>query len=164
MYSRSCTLKYYKRLKVYKGSNVKFDPSKTEAHSYEWWQFVGVVDGLVVFNNYYYSSTTYRHQWAVRDLIAELGIKIDLILPLPHGLQQAYPRGSFYAKRATVAELIVIAEEHLCDDFLHMEIKREERNAAAREKNNPVNKMLKRMGQDPLPIYQIESVLAGAHE
>lgn len=73
-------MKHYSRLGLYKASNVKFDPIKIEAISYDWWTFVKVIDGKVVFNEYPYSTTTRRHQYKVRQLMRELGIDIDLVV------------------------------------------------------------------------------------
>lgn len=72
------TLKYFPRLKLYKAANVTLDPSTVTAVSYDWWTFVMVIDGLVVFNRYPYSVTTKRHQARVRQTLEELGIQIDL--------------------------------------------------------------------------------------
>ena len=47
-----------KRTPVYKASNVKFNYETIEAFSYNWWQFVKVIGGKVIFNNYNYSNTT----------------------------------------------------------------------------------------------------------
>lgn len=83
-------LKYYKRAGVYKnstGSN-KFNPETLEAHSYDWWKYVAKIDGKVVFNNYSYSVTTSGHQSAMRSLLSELGIKIDLFIEAPQGLDK----------------------------------------------------------------------------
>lgn len=62
---------------IYKASNVTFDPELIAAHSYDWWQFVRVIKGKVIFNKYPYSPTTRRHQGKVSRLLSELGIKVD---------------------------------------------------------------------------------------
>jgi hypothetical protein len=80
-------MKYYKRLKLYKASNVTFNPETMVAYSYGWWEFVKVIDGKVVFNNYYYSTSTCKHQSKVMGLLSELGIKIDMTIECPGGLQ-----------------------------------------------------------------------------
>lgn len=80
-------MKYYKRLNVYKASNVEFDPNICAAWSYGWWKFVAVINGKVVFNDYNYSNTTLRHQYKVRRLLHDLGIEIDLVVEAPGGLQ-----------------------------------------------------------------------------
>lgn len=71
-------MKHFPKLNIYKASNVTFNPSTKMAHSYDWWCFVKVIDGKVVFNSYPYSPTTRRHQRKVKDLMASLGIAIDL--------------------------------------------------------------------------------------
>lgn len=66
--------------KIFKGCNGKctFDPVSMQAHSYKHWRFVDVIKGKLVFNNYAYSVTTRGHQWAVKNLLRDLGIKIHL--------------------------------------------------------------------------------------
>jgi hypothetical protein len=78
---------YYKRLGVFKASNVEFNPDTLEATSYNWWYFVKRIGGKLVFNNYIYSNTTSRHQSRVKSLLAQLGIKIDFEIAAPKGLQ-----------------------------------------------------------------------------
>ena len=119
-------MKYYKTLKIYKISNCTFNPEKIEAHSYSWWKFVAKVDGVVIFNNYYYSPTTYKHQHKVKRLMHELGIKIDIEAPFRQGI------GNY-----SLEELYNEAEQTLCDLFLKEEekkISRSERAKARREK------------------------------
>lgn len=73
-------MKWYPRLKVYKASNVTFDPTTKCSFSYDWWMFTDVVNGKLVFNNYYYSSTTRKHQHNVKLHLASRGIKVDLFV------------------------------------------------------------------------------------
>lgn len=80
-------MKYFKRLKLYKASNVTFNPEKIQAYSYGWWKFVDVINGKVVFNDYYYSSSTGRHQSKVKHLMSKLGIGIGHYIECPAGLQ-----------------------------------------------------------------------------
>lgn len=114
-------MKYFKRAGIYKASNVTFDPSTITAYSYNWWKFVGLVEGKVIFNNYSYSVSTSKHQSKVRQLLATLGVKIDLELPLPKGVNSG-----------DLANLFETAEEYLCDKFLLEELKKEERAAKAK--------------------------------
>lgn len=133
-------MKHMKRSGLYQASNynVTFDPSKVEARSYSWWVFVAKVEGLVVFNNYRYSNSTSKHQSKVRSLLNDLGIKIDLEMPLPCGLPGSYRRnlgmGSAQvpASDASLAELIQTSEEYLCEKLLNEELKREARNEKSR--------------------------------
>lgn len=120
-------MKYMKRSKIYQASNYNctFDPTKVEAHSYKWWRFVAVVDGVVLFNNYRYSVSTAKHQRKVAGLMRELGIQVDVTLQLPRGIRNDQ----------TLAELYVEAEETLCEQFLESEAKRDERNAKARQRS-----------------------------
>lgn len=118
-------MKFMKRTGIYKASNVTFNPQTCEAVSYAWWRFVSKKDGLVFFNNYRYSPSTGRQQTKVRRLMEQLGIKIDVVAPFPKGLPNEF---------TTLEELILLAEENMCDAFLAEESKRIERNekAAAR--------------------------------
>lgn len=79
-------MKYFKRLKLYKANNVTFDPTTTEAYSYRWWCFVKVINGKVIFNNYYYSPSTCKHQNKVWHLLRALNIKIDCTAKFPNGI------------------------------------------------------------------------------
>lgn len=82
-------MKQLKTSGVYKASNVTYDPKTRRAFSYVWWQFVDVVNGETVFNNYHYSQSTCGHQGKVRSLMMRLGHNIDRIVEVPKGLQQA---------------------------------------------------------------------------
>jgi vacuolar-type H+-ATPase subunit I/STV1 len=73
-------MKFFKRTQTYKASNVEFNPKTLTATSYNWWHFVSVVNGYIVFNNYNYSSSTCKHQIKVRRLLETLGIKIDVVV------------------------------------------------------------------------------------
>lgn len=80
------SLKYMKRAGIYKAANVTFNPQTCEAFSFSWWRFVAKINGKLVFNNYRYSATTSKHQSRVREVLRELGIKIDVSLSLPKGI------------------------------------------------------------------------------
>lgn len=118
-------MKLMKRSGIYQCSNYNctFDPKKVEAHSYRWWKFVSKVDGVVIFNDYYYSPSTRKHQGKVSGLLRSLNIKVDITAPFCQGIPSL-----------DLASLIVLAEENLCDQYLAGEIKKEERNANARRK------------------------------
>lgn len=119
-------MKFMKRANIYQCSNYNctFDPATVEAHSYRWWRFVAVIDGLVIFNSYRYSNSTSKHQRKVRSLMYELGIKIDLELPLPRGIRAGQ----------TLAEMILEAEETVCDRLLNGFYKQDQRNERSRLK------------------------------
>lgn len=128
-------MKLMKRTNIYKASNLTFNPVTLDAFSYGWWQFVGVVDGKVIFNTYRYSNSTSKHQSKVRRLINQLGIKVDIFMPIPKGLPKSNARGCYGVldmKRGemTLADLIIEAEEYLCDQFL----KEKSRNIKAYER------------------------------
>lgn len=69
---------YRKRLGIFKTSTGKvyFDPNTFAGFSYNW-QCVAKINGKVIFNNYQYSNTTTQHQWTLKSLLKQLGIKID---------------------------------------------------------------------------------------
>lgn len=85
------SLKYMKKANIYKNSTgtCTFDPVRIEASSYKWWTFLTKIDGLVIFNDYNYSSSISSHQYLVRDLLKTHGIKIDLIVYSKKGLQSS---------------------------------------------------------------------------
>ena len=80
-------MKYQPRLNRYKGSNVEFYPESCRGYSYDWWLIVKSLKGRVLFNDYYYSSSTVKHQSKIRSLLDNLKITIDLEIPAPRGLQ-----------------------------------------------------------------------------
>lgn len=90
-------MKLMKRSCLYQASNVTFNPETIRAYSYNWWRFVDVIDGLVVFNDYRYSATTSKHQSKVRGLMEDLGIRIDLFISSPRGLQSLDSALEFYS-------------------------------------------------------------------
>lgn len=78
--THATALPYRSRLKVFKSSSGKnkFDPFTISATSYRHWEYVRLIRGKVVFNNYRYSVTTGGHQGDMLRLLKQLGIKIDL--------------------------------------------------------------------------------------
>lgn len=88
-YHDALNLHWQSRNKQFKGcnDNCTFNPETMQAYSYRHWRFVDVIKGKVVFNSYRYSQTTSTHQRAVRSLLESLGIKIDLEVEVPDGLQ-----------------------------------------------------------------------------
>jgi|ERR1035437_114 hypothetical protein len=83
-------MKFFKTLGIYKACNVRFHPTQIQAYSYDWWCFVAVINGLVVFNRYKYSVSTARHHDKVLSLMAKLGIKIDVTVNTRLGLTHSY--------------------------------------------------------------------------
>ena len=81
-------MKYSKKRQRYEASHVYCQVSPVSAYSYNWWQFAKVIDNKVVFNSYGYSPSTIGHQHKVRALLRELGIRIDVVVEVPQGLQQ----------------------------------------------------------------------------
>lgn len=74
------TMKFIKTKNTYKASNVELDLNTMTAVSYNWWTFLKVIDGQLVFNSYAYSPSTQRQQSKVLKVLAEKGIKIDFII------------------------------------------------------------------------------------
>ncbi len=148
-------MKFNKRSGNYKASNVTFNPKTKQAYSYNWWRFVDVVNGKVVFNNFSYSNTTCKHQHKVRRVLRELGISIDLEVSCPAGLQNlecgihalkaAYRAQNFELVKKVkqtfkvsltqleIEMLYIDMEENLCDTYLHNAIKYQEKQ----ESNKP---------------------------
>jgi hypothetical protein len=85
------TLKYFKRLKIYKNYKASntFYPETLEAWSYDWWQYLAVIKGKLVFNDYTYSNCTSKHQNDLRGLLRELRIKVDVCVEVAGGLQSS---------------------------------------------------------------------------
>jgi hypothetical protein len=81
-------LPYQVRNKQFKGNNGKnkFNLETEEAHSYGHWCYVKKIKGKWVFNDYSYSVTTNGHQGTMRQLLRELGIKIDLVVNMQSSL------------------------------------------------------------------------------
>lgn len=90
--SRSGSLQYFKRANEYRNSTGtnRFCPVAVEARSYNHWVFVKRIKGKVVFNDYSYSNSTAKHQSAMRGLLRDLKIKIDVTVSqrdsLSHGI------------------------------------------------------------------------------
>lgn len=93
-------MRYLKTQNRYKSKNCTFDVDTCKAVSYGWWVFVDKIDGMVVFNSYRYSVTTAGHQRKVRQLLEELGIRIDLEIECPAGLQDISSAAQLYADRS----------------------------------------------------------------
>jgi hypothetical protein len=68
---------------------VRVNDAQVNAWSYKWWEYVRTINGKVVFNNARYSKTTMRLQRETRQLLKSLGIRIDLEVSCPAGLQSA---------------------------------------------------------------------------
>lgn len=115
-------MRYYSRLGVYKASNVLFNRQTCTAVSYDWWFFVKRVNGMVVFNSYRYSVTTSRHQSKVRQLMRELGIKIDLEVSVAEGLQNENAARlaiiNFYFENAPHFHVDQLCTTHFAEPYL----------------------------------------------
>jgi len=69
--------RYMKRANALKSSNFYFELDTYKAYSYNWWLFTTRVNGLVIFNNTTYSSSTNKHQ---SKALSILDYKYDLKL------------------------------------------------------------------------------------
>lgn len=125
MYSKYVSLNFKKKIGIYSNStgSLTFNPKTCEAYSYRWWKFVAIVENKVVFNNYRYSVSTSKHQSKIEGLLEELGIKIDLKIPLSKGINST-----------SLNDLILEAEESLCNQFLEEQVKKQERYQRAKIK------------------------------
>lgn len=166
-------MKYYPRLKIYKASNVTFDPESMVADSYNWWNFVQKINGYVVFNNYFYSRSTRKHQAKVRSVLNQLNINIDVEVNISMGLQACYGENSFkelginalnealysqdYNRAYKIAkifklkltqkminEAIVRKEEDLCDQYLERAYQYQQKKEISKSKLLKSRKELKK--------------------
>jgi len=55
------SLKFYRRLNLYKASNLVYNPVTKIALSYNWYQIYKVINGIRCLNTYNYSATTVKH-------------------------------------------------------------------------------------------------------
>jgi hypothetical protein len=102
-------LRAYSKLNIFKASNVEFNPNTGVATSYNWWKFVDRIGGLVVFNSYYYSPSTSRHQSKVSSLLSQLGIKVDVSFEAPKGLQNLEAAVTHYESK--ISALIIAIQK-----------------------------------------------------
>ncbi len=94
-------LKFNKRAKIYSnstGSNT-FNPNTFEAHSYKWWLYVKKIGNKIIFNNYFYSSSTSKQQSEMRNLLSELGHSEIEYIEAPDGLDNLNGSIELYKNR-----------------------------------------------------------------
>jgi len=106
----SSSLKYFKKLNVYKnstGSNY-FDPETMVATSYNWWVYLKRIKGKLVFNDYSYSPSTSGHQSALKGVLKDLGIKIDIIVFCRQGLTDSGINEAIEDKFKSIVELEIL--------------------------------------------------------
>lgn len=96
-------MKYYKRANIYKASNVVFACETQTATSYSWWVFLKKFKShgknILVLNTYNYSNTTTKHQYKLKSLLNDLGIRVDEFVEAPQGLQCISSATIFYNTR-----------------------------------------------------------------
>ena len=100
-------MKFMVRSNMYKASNVEFNCGNWTATSYGWWEFVKPIKDKLVFNSFNYSSTTMRHQSKVSMLLDQLGIRIDLDIECPDGLQHLSSAVDFYLYKIKTLETAI---------------------------------------------------------
>lgn len=88
-------MKYYKKLKQYKASNLKYDENSKIAYSYDWYQVAKFINNKMILNTFNYSATTLRHVYKIRKLFDDLGIEY-LTLEAPQGLQNLESSLEYY--------------------------------------------------------------------
>ena len=89
-------MRYSKKLNLYRDHNVTFNPESCRACSYDWWRFVDRKRGLVLFNTFSYGRAFNKHHEEVRDVLAKLGIRVDIEINCPVGLQDIDAVVSYY--------------------------------------------------------------------
>jgi hypothetical protein len=89
-------MKHLKRQNFYQSSNLTFFPENGAGYSFNWYRIVDRIKGNVILNTYRYSATTGRHIWKIRKLLNDLGIRIDLEIEAPKGLQDLNAAIEFY--------------------------------------------------------------------
>lgn len=88
--------------------NCRFYGDTLEATSYKWWTFTKVINGKLVFNDGYYSSTTSGHQWAIRGLLYDLGVKVDHYVYMNDSLtEESFKKEALYHHYNLAIKMIV---------------------------------------------------------
>jgi hypothetical protein len=119
---------------IHKAANVLFDSEKISAWSYNWWQFVKVVNGKTVFNAGRYSNSTSKHQSKVRVLMGKLNIKIDVTVYINQSLNNVD------IEKLTIKQLIAESNRQIA-----------ERDAARKERAKEL-RIRKRL-ESMMPLY-----------
>ena len=140
-------MKYIKSRQRYEASNVWLavnDPAHNgpTAYSYDWWCFLRVIEGRLIFNRHSYSVSTARHQRKVRALLHELGIRIDREVNTRYSLDAeidfSQASGSWDSHKrpiTTLAQLDELEAIQRADDDAEANRRRIERNRRARERS-----------------------------
>lgn len=88
-------MKYFKKLKLYKSSNLTLDIENGIAYSYGWYEIAKRVNGQWYVNDYSYSQSTIKHVIKIKSQLNELGIDF-LTVESPSGLQSPMAGFSYY--------------------------------------------------------------------
>lgn len=89
-------MRYYKRSNAYKASNLHYGVDSGKGYSYDWYVIVDKIKDKVVLNTYNYSVTTCKHKYKIQALLDTLGIKVDLYIEAPEGLQDLHVSIDWY--------------------------------------------------------------------
>lgn len=81
------SFKWINSRKTFEKSNLTYCPETGRGYSYGWYRIVDRIGGKVVLNTYQYSKSTGRHITHIVRLLSELGVKIDVSVEAPNGLQ-----------------------------------------------------------------------------
>lgn len=92
-------MRYSKKLNMYRGHNVTFNTATYQATSYDWWRFVDRRKGFVIFNSFSYGRAFQKHHDDVREVLNKLGIKVDIEINCPVGLQDILAVMDYYNKQ-----------------------------------------------------------------
>lgn len=102
-------MRYVKSQKTYKASNVYLivdtADNRIVAYSYDWWKFVDIYNGKLIFNNHRYSSSTQRQQAKVQAVLDRLGIKIDHYVDSRESLGSDWKADAISRLRSQIIEL-----------------------------------------------------------
>jgi hypothetical protein len=103
-------MKKLKTRNEYVGCNGKarYYVDEKRATSYGYWDFVKVINGKTVFNNYKYSMTTSKHQNHVWWLMKDLGHEIDVTVSISSGLSdETFKEHALYSVYRSLIYLMV---------------------------------------------------------
>ena len=91
-------MKYYTRLKVFKGPNCMFNPETLLSTSYGWYEMTKRIGGKSVENTYNYSPTTIKHRYSVESILG-YEFEFDYSFEAPNGLQDLEAAVKHYERK-----------------------------------------------------------------
>lgn len=89
-FGTNCKLVWKPKEGMYRNSteSITYDPVRELAYSYRWWCFVRRIKGVLVFNDYSYSSQTNNHQRIIQDLLKTMN-KEYITVNAPRGINDS---------------------------------------------------------------------------